>query len=99
MRRWTLFALSALLALLLPGLAWAPAGSALAGPGTSVPYAAPPGPQALLQEISEGSLLRRRALGEAGIQVGNRARPQFLAQFGDPLILQVAHRSPRAKMS
>jgi hypothetical protein len=45
MRRRTLFALSALLALLLPGLAWAPAGSALAGPGTSAPYAAPPGPQ------------------------------------------------------
>lgn len=44
MRRWTLFTLCALLAVLLPGLVWALTGSALAAPSASAPSAAQPGP-------------------------------------------------------
>src|SRR5262249_13192640 len=36
------------------------------------------GPQRLFKEIAEGSVFRRRALGDAGIQIGHRAQPQLL---------------------
>lgn len=57
------------------------------------------GPQHLFKEIGEGGLFRRRALGDARIQVGHRAQPQFLAQLDNALMLQIAHRTPPANAS
>ena len=57
------------------------------------------GPQRLFKKVGEGGLFRRRALGDAGIQVGHCAQPQFLAQLDDALMLQLAHDAPPAKAS
>jgi hypothetical protein len=55
--------------------------------------------QCLFEEVGEGGVLGRCGLGDAGIQVRHRAQPQFLAQLGDTLMLQVAHGAPPAKAS
>src|SRR5207237_1865891 len=72
------------------------AGEHLAGSGAACVTL---GPQRLFEEVGEGSFFRRRALGDAGIQVGHRAQPQFLTQLDDARMLQIAHRTPPAKAS
>ena len=57
------------------------------------------GPQRLFKKVGKGGLFRRRALGDAGIQVGHRAQPQLLAQLEDALMLQITHRTPPANAS
>ena len=57
------------------------------------------GPQRLFKKVGKGGVFRRRALGDPGIQVGQRTQPQLLAQLDDALMLQIAHRTPPANAS
>ena len=72
------------------------AGEHLAGPGSA---GVTLGAQYFFEKVGKRGRLGGGALRDRGVEIGNGAEPQLAGQFGQALVLQVAHRTPPAKTS